>query len=186
MTGRGSDDPRYMNSTCRGLVAGTGDHSYPVGNTGVMTQNVEPSRKAPDKALSLRMSRLARRHTQPELALRRELHARGLRYRVQFRVPANRRRTIDIAFTRAVLAVFVDGCFWHGCPEHGVLPRTNTEWWTWKIARTVARDRETTRLLEESGWSVLRVWEHEAVMQAADKVTLARAAALRRRAPMTD
>jgi DNA mismatch endonuclease (patch repair protein) len=118
------------------------------------------------------MSRLARRHTHPELALRGELHARGLRYRVQVHVPTNRRRTIDIAFTRAKLAVFVDGCFWHGCPMHGVRPRTNPEWWAWKIERNIARDLDTTRLLEESGWSVLRVWEHETVPEAADRVQL--------------
>lgn len=126
----------------------------------------------------MRMSRLARRDTEPEMALRRELHARGLRYRVQVRVPGNRRRTVDIAFTRARLAVFVDGCFWHGCPEHGILPRTNSEWWTWKIARNVARDQDTTRLLENSGWSVLRLWEHEPPKGAADKVEHERSRAL--------
>jgi DNA mismatch endonuclease, patch repair protein len=116
------------------------------------------------------MSRLARRHTKPEVALRRELHRRGLRFRVQLPVPGNRRRTIDIAFTRAKLAVFVDGCFWHGCPEHGVKPSTNSEWWRWKLARNQERDAETARLLEEAGWTVLRLWEHEDVGAAAAEV----------------
>jgi DNA mismatch endonuclease, patch repair protein len=116
------------------------------------------------------MSRLARRHTKPEVALRRELHRRGLRFRVQLPVPGNRRRTIDIAFTRAKLAVFVDGCFWHGCPEHGVKPSTNSEWWRWKLARNQERDADTARLLEEAGWTVLRLWEHEDVGAAAAEV----------------
>src|SRR2546430_435433 len=85
-------------------------------------------------AISQRMSKLARRNTEPEIALRRELHRRGLRYRVQVPVPENRRRTIDIVFPRAKMAVFVDGCFWHGCPEHGNAPAVNTAYWSKKIA----------------------------------------------------
>src|SRR4051795_13016504 len=119
-----------------------------------MGASSEPPRTPPDDALSLRMSRLARRHTRPELELRRELHSRGLRYRVQLKVPGNNRRTIDIAFTRAKLAVYVDGCFWHGCPDHGTLPRANSEWWTWKLARNRERDRDTDRLLESHDWVV--------------------------------
>ena len=116
------------------------------------------------------MSTLARRDTSPELALRRELHARGLRYRVQLKVPGNKRRTIDIAFTRARLAVYLDGCFWHGCPEHGRRPHTNRDWWDWKIARNQERDRSTDDELGKLGWEVLRFWEHEAPASAADKV----------------
>ena len=116
------------------------------------------------------MSKLRRAGTAPELGLRGELHRRGLRYRVQLKVPGNKRRTIDIAFTRARLAVFVDGCFWHGCPEHGTSPRTNAEWWTWKIARNRARDRDTDRQLASAGWQAMRVWEHEPAKQAADRV----------------
>lgn len=116
------------------------------------------------------MSSLARRDTAPEVALRRELHRRGLRYRVQVKVPLNRRRTIDVAFTRVRLAVFVDGCFWHGCPEHGVRPASNEDWWRWKIERNQARDRDTNRLLETAGWTVLRIWEHERSDGAADAV----------------
>jgi DNA mismatch endonuclease (patch repair protein) len=76
-------------------------------------------------------------------------------------VPGNRRRTIDVAFTRARLALFVDGCFWHGCPQHGVQPTANSDWWRWKIERNQRRDADTTRMLQEQGWRVLRVWEHE-------------------------
>jgi len=89
-----------------------------------MTYQHEPARVRPDGALSAKMSGLARRDTKPEMELRRVLHRRGLRFRVQLKVPGNRRRTIDIAFTRARLAVYVDGCFWHGCPDHHHLPRT--------------------------------------------------------------
>lgn len=116
------------------------------------------------------MSTLARRDTAPELALRRELHARGLRFRVQLKVPGNNRRTIDIAFTRVRLAVYVDGCFWHGCPEHYHAPRANSEWWRWKVERNQSRDRDTDRQLAEAGWTALRIWEHEAPARAADRV----------------
>jgi DNA mismatch endonuclease, patch repair protein len=147
---------------------------YPFRQTyAVSERSVEPSRVRPGRDLSERMSRLARRHTAPELALRRELHRRGLRYRVQLRMPMNRRRTIDIAFTRARLAVFVDGCFWHGCPEHGVQPQTNEDWWRWKIDRNQARDADTTQLLESAGWEVLRLWEHEDPVESAAAVEAA-------------
>ncbi len=116
------------------------------------------------------MSTLARRDTKPELLLRRELHRRGLRYRVQVKVPGNDRRSIDVAFTRVRLAVYVDGCFWHGCPEHVHLPKTNRDWWDWKIVRNQERDRDTDRLLRDAGWQVVRVWEHEAAQSAADLV----------------
>lgn len=118
------------------------------------------------------MSTLRRSGTKPEIALRKELHQRGARFRVQVKVPGNNRRTIDIAFTRARLAVLVDGCFWHGCPEHGTSPRANSEWWRWKLARNQARDADTDRLLGEAGWCSLRLWEHEPVETAAERVLL--------------
>jgi DNA mismatch endonuclease (patch repair protein) len=130
----------------------------------------EPERVRPGPALSQKMSTLARRDTTPEVQLRRELHRRGLRFRVQIKVPGNNRRTIDIAFTRVKLAVYVDGCFWHGCPEHHVRPQANSEWWRWKIERNQARDRDTDRVLEAAGWSVIRIWEHMPVLQAAERV----------------
>lgn len=101
------------------------------------------------------------RDTGPELAVRRALHARGLRYRVDHPLPFDRRRRADIAFTRAKVAVFIDGCFWHGCPEHGTTPRTNTAFWAAKIARNRERDEDTTGRLGALGWTVLRFWEHE-------------------------
>ena len=130
----------------------------------------EPDRKAPSAALSARMSVLARKDTKPELAIRRVLHAAGLRYRLQVPVPGVPRRTIDIAFTRARLAVFVDGCFWHSCPEHGTKPAANSDWWAWKLARTKARDHDTNQVLAEQGWDVLRLWEHEDPEAALPKV----------------
>ena len=101
------------------------------------------------------------RDTGPELAVRRELHAMGLRYRVDHPLPFDRRRRADIAFTRAKVAVFIDGCFWHGCPEHGTTPKMNSAFWAEKIARNRARDEDTTERLEAMGWTVLRFWEHE-------------------------
>jgi DNA mismatch endonuclease (patch repair protein) len=130
----------------------------------------EPPRQSPGPALSRKMSTLARRDTKPELLLRQELHRRGLRYRVQIKVPGNNRRTIDIAFTRVRLAVYVDGCFWHGCPEHHVRPKANGDWWAWKIERNQARDRDTDRELLSRGWEVLRLWEHVESDRGADMV----------------
>lgn len=121
-------------------------------------------------AVSKRMSTAKRRDTAAEMALRRELFALGLRYRVSYPVPGQRRRTIDIAFTRAHVAVFVDGCFWHGCPEHGTRPAANSEWWTTKLAANRARDEDTTRALDDSGWAVVRVWEHEDPGEAASRI----------------
>jgi DNA mismatch endonuclease (patch repair protein) len=117
------------------------------------------------------MQRARRRDTAPELRLRRELHRRGLRYRVNLRVvPGHRSRTIDVVFTRARLAVFVDGCFWHGCSDHGRRPETNEWYWSGKIERNIARDRDTTARLEDAGWKVIRVWEHEDPGDAAERV----------------
>lgn len=133
-------------------------------------QHVPAHPGSSSEAVSLRMGSAARRDTGAELALRRALHSRGLRYRVTYPVPGQRRRTIDVAFTRAKVAVFVDGCFWHGCPEHGTMPRSNSEWWTTKLAANHARDRDTDRVLEAQGWTVVRVWEHESPDLAAMRV----------------
>ena len=130
----------------------------------------EPHRVSPGGPLSRKMATLARSDTAPEIALRRELHAMGLRYRLQIPVPGNRRRRIDVAFTRQKIAVFVDGCYWHGCPQHGTRPVANREWWDWKIQRNRDRDSDTNRLLEEQGWRVLRVWEHEEPSVSAARV----------------
>ncbi|WP_082618267.1 very short patch repair endonuclease [Oerskovia sp. Root22] len=119
---------------------------------------------------SARMSAARRRDTAPELALRRELHARGLRYRVTYPVPGQRRRTIDVAFTRVKVAIFVDGCFWHGCPDHATTPRSNSAWWVGKLAANRARDEDTDLALSDMGWTVVRVWEHEPVSDAASRI----------------
>ncbi|WP_419919390.1 very short patch repair endonuclease [Candidatus Poriferisocius sp.] len=137
------------------------------------------------KSVSSRMSRQRTRDTEPEMVLRRELHRRGLRYRVGYPVPGNPRRSIDIAFVGLRLAVFVDGCFWHGCPTHGTWPRNNAEWWKNKIEANRRRDTDTDRLLREGGWEPLRLWEHE-IVTAADRVQMAyiqRLRSIRPRAP---
>lgn len=127
-----------------------------------------PAASSPD--VSHRMSRARRRDTKPELDVRRLLHARGMRYRVNFPVPGVARRSIDIAFTRPKVAVFLDGCFWHACPEHGTQPRANADWWAAKLRRNVERDTETDRALAAQGWTVLRFWEHEDPLLIADRV----------------
>lgn len=110
-----------------------------------------------------------RRDTAPELALRRELWRRGLRYRVDHKVVGTRRR-VDVVFTRARVAVFIDGCFWHRCPIHSTLPNANAAWWLAKLDANVERDRRTDRDLETAGWVVVRVWEHEDPVVAADRI----------------
>ncbi|GFH63664.1 MULTISPECIES: very short patch repair endonuclease [Streptomyces] len=126
----------------------------------------EPS----SEAVSARMRRQARRDTSCELAVRRLLYAAGLRYRLHVPVPGMRRRTIDIAFPGRRVAVFLDGCFWHGCPEHATRPKANAAWWREKLDRNTARDRETTAHLTEQGWTVLRFWEHEAPEDVAARI----------------
>lgn len=108
--------------------------------------------------------------TGPEMALRKCLHKLGLRFRVQFRLPELSRRTIDIAFPGKRVAVFVDGCFWHGCAEHRGIPTSNREWWMAKIESNKKRDADTDRRLTHLGWLSLRIWEHDDPWQAADRV----------------
>lgn len=124
-------------------------------------------------AVRRRMQRQARRDTKPELEIRTRLFALGFRYRVQMPVPELRRRSIDVAFTRVRLAVFVDGCFWHGCPVHAVPPKNNAAWWNSKIAANRARDAETTSALVSAGWSVMRIWEHESSDDAVERIARA-------------
>jgi DNA mismatch endonuclease, patch repair protein len=112
--------------------------------------------------------------TRPELAVRRLVHAMGLRYRTHVRPLPDLNRRADLVFSKARVAVFVDGCFWHGCPEHG--RRTfgvNGWYWPDKIDRNVRRDQETTRLLTEAGWHVVRRWEHEDPAAVAEAVAAA-------------
>jgi len=117
------------------------------------------------------------RDTGPELAVRQLLHMRGMRYRGDMRPDSSIRRKADIVFTRIKVAVFIDGCFWHGCPEHGTMPGRNSEWWRWKIARNQARDRDTDEKLNALGWTVIHIWEHEDSDDAAGLVAHAVTAA---------
>ncbi|WP_255376137.1 very short patch repair endonuclease [Demequina sp. NBRC 110056] len=111
-----------------------------------------------------------KRDTSPELAVRRMVHAAGLRYRVAAAPIPGLRRTADLLFRPARVAVPIDGCFWHSCPEHASSPRANSEYWIPKLARNVARDAETNHLLERAGWTVLRFWEHEDPRDVADTI----------------
>ena len=111
------------------------------------------------------------RDTKPELAVRRRLHAAGLRYRVDLAPVPGLRRRADIVFTRQRVAVFIDGCYWHGCPEHGSTKfGTNPDYWVPKIAENRARDLDTTARFEADGWLVLRFWSHDDPSTVADAV----------------
>lgn len=101
------------------------------------------------------------RDTPAELAIRRLLHSKGLRYRVDVRAYPALRRRADIVFSSAKVAVFVDGCFWHACPDHCVAPKSNVVWWQEKLRANAARDRDTDERLRSAGWCVVRIWEHE-------------------------
>lgn len=114
-----------------------------------------------------------RADTAPEIKLRKELFHRGLRYRLGIKVPGQPRRTIDIAFPKRQVAVFVDGCFWHLCPEHSFSVTNNAEWWRLKLEANAQRDLSTTMALHNAGWTVLRFWEHHDVALAADAVEAA-------------
>jgi len=133
-------------------------------------ERVSDTRPATTAQISAQMSRQRRRDTTPEVALRRILHKRGRRFRVEYQLPGLPRRRADIAFPRARLAVFVDGCFWHVCPEHATRPVNNGSWWAEKLRRNQERDRETDVHLERLGWTVLRIWEHIDPVSAADLV----------------
>jgi len=119
---------------------------------------------------SRRMSAQRSRDTGIEVRLRSALHAQGLRYRVHQRPLRLHRRQADIVFASAKVAVFVDGCFWHGCPDHMTWPKRNAEFWREKIEANVRRDRHTDACLLDAGWAPVRVWEHEDIEAAADRV----------------
>jgi DNA mismatch endonuclease, patch repair protein len=112
-----------------------------------------------------------RLNTKPEIALRKELWRLGMRYRLNYRLPiSGLRRSADVAFVGARVAVFVDGCFWHSCPLHGTRPKLNSSWWSTKLDKNIQRDRETDDLLEQIGWISERVWEHEDAVPAALRI----------------
>ena len=110
------------------------------------------------------------RDTKPELALRSAVHALGLRYRVGARPLSDRRFTADLVFRPVKVAVFLDGCFWHGCPMHGTQVVTNATYWTAKIRRNQQRDAEVDAALVAAGWLPVRVWEHEPPQEAAQRI----------------
>lgn len=111
-----------------------------------------------------------RRDTKPEMALRKAVHALGLRYRVDAKPLTQMRRRADMVFSRAKVAVFLDGCFWHGCPEHHTVAKANAEFWADKVSGNRARDQDTDAKLEAAGWTCVRVWEHEDPVEAAARV----------------
>lgn len=116
---------------------------------------------ASSAAARKRMQLTPRRDTSAELRVRKLLHGMGLRYSVDASPVADSRRRADIVFRRAKVAVFVDGCFWHGCPKHGTWPRANKTFWHRKIISNMSRDRDTNENLRAKGWTVIRAWEHD-------------------------
>lgn len=131
-----------------------------------MRENPPPS----SEAARNRMKAARQRNTAAELALRSELHKRGLRYRVDVRPLEELHRRADIVFRKAEVAVFVDGCFWHGCPVHGTWPKANAEFWRKKIEGNRERDSETNQYLKAAGWIVVRIWEHENPVEASKMI----------------
>lgn len=122
------------------------------------------------KAALNRMKAAKPRDTAPEKALRSELYKRSLSYRIDVRPVKELNRRADIVFRSTKVAVFVDGCFWHGCPKHGTQAKANAEFWKNKIKRNQERDEETNKLLKKAGWTVVRVWEHEDPEKAGKKI----------------
>lgn len=131
-------------------------------------QRPRAGRPAPlNDTVSRQMKAMPRRDTRVELALRRELHRRGVRFRVHL---ATLPGTPDIALTKARVAIFVDGCFWHRCPDHGTAPKNNSAWWAAKLDGNAERDRRTDRRLFALGWTPVHVWEHEDPIVAAEGI----------------
>jgi DNA mismatch endonuclease, patch repair protein len=137
-------------------------HPEDAASTAIAVLKESPTRSwAASPAVRRAMQGNKSRDTKPEMAVRRAVHAMGLRYRIAARPLVGLSRTADLVFRRARIAVFVDGCFWHGCPDHHIPPKTNTNYWAAKIKGNKVRDRETTVLLRAAGWTVLRFWSHE-------------------------
>lgn len=126
--------------------------------------------RASSQEASARMRANRSRDTKPEKALRSALHRRGLRFRLNRRIVPGTTRSVDIVFQGARVAVLVDGCYWHGCPQHGTRAKANSEFWQEKIATNKRRDADTNRRLRKAGWSAIRVWEHEDPAVAARRI----------------
>ncbi|HEX3360362.1 MAG TPA: very short patch repair endonuclease [Solirubrobacterales bacterium] len=138
-----------------------------------MASKARPPMTPSSVGVSERMSRVRRRDTAPELELRSELHRRGLRYRIDRRPLKGVPSRADLVFGPAKVAVYVDGCFWHSCPDHGTMPRSNEAFWLDKLARNQERDAAVNGVLAAAGWTVVRIWEHEEIDAAADRVEAA-------------
>lgn len=128
-------------------------------------RNPKPS----SQAVRARMQATRQKDTKIEVAIRHELHRRGYRYRLNYRI-ANFRGKPDIVFRRDRIAVYVDSCFWHACPLHGSRPKSNQQWWDDKLAANATRDRRHTKELRAAGWSVVRVWEHDSLNRAVARI----------------
>lgn len=154
--------PRFRMLTATGRVAVRARTS---------AKQLRASTPAPSsESVSQRMRRVRTSDTAPELRLRRTLHKRGLRYRINSAPFSGAHCKADLVFRSAKVAVFVDGCFWHGCPQHASWPKANADWWRAKIELTRKRDQEAEAVLGAAGWAVHRVWEHEDVSEAADRI----------------
>lgn len=131
-----------------------------------------------DDVVRQRMRNQRRRDTALEVLIRKRLHALGYRFRVDYRLEQSLRCRGDIVFTRVKVVVFVDGCFWHGCPDHATAPKNNAAWWAQKLSANIERDLRNTSALRDLGWVVVRIWEHEpidvAVSRVADEIISAR------------
>ncbi len=132
---------------------------------------MEPLPTPPSPHVRARMKAQPRSDTKPEVRVRKALFKAGMRYRCGYPVPGRPRRSIDIAFVGPRLAVFIDGCFWHKCPDHFVPPKANAAWWLKKIETNVRRDKETDQLLDAQGWQVLRLWEHTQTAEALAQIS---------------
>lgn len=154
----------------RAFVPRTLTPSQPLPTTASHAPRVPRASWASSDSIRRTMTSTRGRDTAPELSLRRAVHGLGLRYRVSTRPLPGVRRTADLVFSRQRVAVYLDGCFWHACPLHFVMPVTNAEFWHAKLRGNVLRDRETDALLEDAGWQSLRVWEHEQSNEAARSI----------------
>jgi DNA mismatch endonuclease (patch repair protein) len=133
--------------------------------------NKRIAKPAPSSDAALHRMKAAKpRDTAPEKALRSKLHKKGLRYQVDVKPVRDLNRKADILFRSAKVAVFVDGCFWHGCPIHGTQAKANAEFWKNKIKQNQKRDADTTKQLKIAGWRIIRIWEHENSIKASEKI----------------
>lgn len=141
------------------------------------TTNERPAASSP--AARKRMQGTAQRGNRSERRLRSALHIKGIRFRNHYRIAVLPRRSIDIALVGVKIAIFIDGCFWHGCPRHGTMPKSNRAWWKTKINTNQLRDRDTNIELRKAGWKVMRIWEHQPVEVVVLRIIRMRSAVLR-------